>query len=301
MAKSANPDLLLGVHVSIAGGMDKAPERGRESGCSAIQVFTQSPSQWAAKPLTAEDGQAFQAGLTQHKIRSVIAHDIYLINLAAPREDLWEKSIVAFADELGRCHTMGIDALVAHPGAHMKEGEDWGIARIATALDRVFASLPKQNRVKVLLETTAGMGSSIGHRFEHLAGIRKASRFKRRIAYCLDTAHVLAAGYEFRDADGYLQTTDEFDRICGLKNLLAIHLNDSKRDVGTRVDRHDRFGKGFIGKRPLAWWAGDPRLVSVPKVMEVPGDPKIYKSDIAAVRRLANKEMREKTHPIPSI
>ena len=293
MAEDAGP--LLGAHMSIAGGPYRACELGRSIGCDAIQIFTKAPSQWAARPLTKEDGALFKQARRQQGIRAVVAHNSYLVNLGSPKDDLWEKSIAAMAGEMERCRLLGVSSIVAHPGAHQGKGVKWGVRRIAEGLDRVFDSLPKANRVKVLLETTAGMGTSVGHTFEELAAVRKASRRPRRIGYCLDTAHILAAGYEYRTKEAYEETMHRFDRICGLSRLEAVHLNDSKKDLGARVDRHDRVGKGFAGKEALARFAADPRFLGVPVVLEVPGGMEAFRKDLMLLRRLARRERGKTT------
>lgn len=276
---------LLGAHMSIAGSPHLAAERGRSVGCDAIQIFTKAPSQWAAKEITEQDGVRFREACVEHRIASVVAHNSYLINLGSFDGKLWKRSIAAMADEMERCRTLGVDKIVAHPGAHQGNGIDAGIARIAKGLDAVFETLPAANKVTILLETTAGMGTSVGHTFEQLAAVRKACKAKRRVGYCLDTAHILAAGYEYRTPASYEETIAAFDRVCGLRRLGAVHLNDSKKDLGTRVDRHDRVGEGFAGRKPLARFVADERLTGVPIILEIPGGMDAYREDILALRR----------------
>jgi deoxyribonuclease-4 len=293
MARRTTPDgALLGAHVSIAGGAHLACERGREIGCDAIQVFTKSPTQWRAGPLTATDGKLFREARERFAIRAVVAHDTYLINLAAARVAAWDRSIAAFAEELRRCAVLGIDLLVTHPGSPVGKDASWGVARVARALDRAFAKLPADNRVTVLLETTAGMGSSLGRTFEELAAIRAASAHGDRIGYCLDTAHVLAAGYDYRDPAAYTRIVAEFDRVCGLGHLRAIHLNDSKKEAGTRVDRHDRLGKGVVGRAALTRWAADPRFRGLPVVLETPGGMESFAADLKLLRGWVRRARR---------
>ena len=290
-ARKASP--LLGAHMSIAGGPYRACERGCSIGCDAIQIFTKSPSQWAAGALTEEDARRFREAREECGIRAVIAHDSYLINLASPRVALWKKSVRAFADEMERCRLLGIGHLVTHPGSPGDRGADWGLARVAEAVDAAIDLLPETNRVKVLLETTAGMGASIGHTFEQLAGIRARARRKRRIGYCLDTAHILAAGYEYRTPGAFEETVRRFDDLCGIGNLMAIHLNDSKKDLGARVDRHERIGRGLVGKRALARWIADPRFSGIPVILEVPGGMKAFEEDLGLLRGLVRKNARK--------
>lgn len=275
--------------MSIAGGIYKSLERGRSIGCDAIQIFTKSASQWRAKPLTEEDCLRFKQARKEQNIEQVVAHDSYLINLASPDDQLWQKSIDAFCDEMERCRQLGVDKLVTHPGSHIDSGLETGIARIAEALNRVVEKLPSGNKVTILLETTAGMGSSVGHGFEQLAAIRRAVKKKSRIAYCLDTAHILAAGYRLDTPTEYQELLAKWDRLLGLDKLLAVHLNGSKKELGSKVDRHERIGEGYISQTALARFAADHRLAHAPVLLETPGGMEAFAEDLALLRKLVKR------------
>jgi deoxyribonuclease-4 len=276
----------LGAHVSIAGGMDQAPLRGREVGCDTIQVFTKSSRQWRAKPLSEPEIAAFRANLAATGIRPVVAHDCYLVNLAAPGGDLWRQSVAAFADELTRAEQLGIPYLVTHPGSHGGAGVIDGIARVAEALNLVGAG---RRPVRVLLELTAGQGTSLGHRFEQLGAILELVEGGERLGVCLDTCHLLAAGYDIRTLEGYRSTLRQLDGCLGLRRVKVIHLNDSKLGLGSRVDRHAHIGEGMLGLRPFACFLNDPRLRRVPMILETPKDGDALRWDrrnLAQLRRL---------------
>jgi deoxyribonuclease-4 len=276
----------LGAHVSIAGGLDQAPLRGRQVGCDTIQVFTKSSRQWRAKPLAEVEIAAFRANLAATGIRPVVAHDCYLVNLAAPGGDLWRQSVVAFADELARAEQLGIPYLVTHPGSHGGAGVRDGIARVAEALNVVGAG---QRHARVLLEQTAGQGTSLGHRFEELGAILERVEGGGRLGVCLDTCHLLAAGYDIRTAEGYRATLRNLDVSLGLRRVKVIHLNDSKLGLGSRVDRHAHIGQGMLGLRAFACFLNDPRLQRVPMILETPKDGDALRWDrrnLAQLRRL---------------
>lgn len=259
---------ILGVHVSIAGGISRAPERGKNAECDSIQIFTKNANQWSAPPISEDEAKKFKENLAAHKISAVIAHDTYLINMASPDDALWEKSIEAFADELQRTELLEVPCLVMHPGAHMNQGEKWGLRRIADGLKEALKR-SKTKKVKIALETTAGQGSTLGYKFEQLAEILDFLP-SNRAGVCYDTAHAFAAGYDIRTQKTYKDTMDEFDKTVGLAKLLAIHLNDSKKDLATRVDRHERVGKGLIGIDGIMNIVADPRFSHLPMVMEPP-------------------------------
>ncbi|HEX7551708.1 MAG TPA: deoxyribonuclease IV, partial [Candidatus Methylomirabilis sp.] len=255
--------------MSIAGGMDQAPLRGREAGCNAIQVFTKSNRQWRARPLAGEEVQAFQRNLATTGIGPVVAHDCYLLNLAASRAPLWKQSVVAFREELERAEQLGIPYLVTHPGSHGGAGEGEGMARVAEALNLLHAALPR-HRVQILLETTAGQGTSLGFRFEQLAAILERVEAADRVGICLDTCHLFAAGYDIRSLAGYRRTTRELAACLGMSRVKAVHLNDSKQDLGSRVDRHEHIGEGRLGLAAFGWIVNDTRLRRVPMILETP-------------------------------
>lgn len=276
--------------MSIAGGMDQAPLRGRQAGCDTIQVFTKSNRQWHAKPLDEREVEAFKANLVSTGIGPVVAHDCYLVNLAAPDTPVWKKSLAAFRVELERAERLGIPYLVTHPGSHLAAGEADGIARVGEALNILHAALPGQ-RVQVLLETTAGQGTSLGYRFEQLAAILAQVEQADRVGVCLDTCHLFAAGYDIRSAAGYRQTMRELAATLGLARVKAIHLNDSQKGLGSRVDRHEHIGEGTLGLPAFRLVLNDPRLRRVPMILETPKDPDFVTADrrnLARLRALLN-------------
>jgi deoxyribonuclease-4 len=259
----------LGAHMSIAGGMPEAVARARAVDATALQVFVKSSNQWAARPFAPGEADAFRAasrdaGLDRH----TLAHASYLINLASPDDALWEKSVAALAVELARCEELGISWLVVHPGAHVGSGVAAGSARVARALDRVLAGNEKKARSGVLLETTAGQGSTLGSRFEELGAILGLAAPTERLGICFDTCHALAAGYEFRSGSSYAQTMAALDHAVGLGRLRGFHLNDSKGDLGCRRDRHEHIGKGYVGLEAFRLILADRRFVDLPMVLE---------------------------------
>lgn len=259
----------FGAHMSIAGGIDKAVRRGQEVGCETIQVFVKNANRWKAKPLEPEVIKRFQQAVEKTKISPVIAHTAYLINAASPNEELWMKSLEALVIEVERCAALGIPFLVMHPGAHSGAGEQTGLNRITTALNEALKRT-ENSEVTILLETTAGQGSLLGGRFEHLAQLLNDSFYPERLGVCLDTCHIFAAGYDLRTEEASEETFREFEEIVGLDNLKAIHLNDSKGELGARRDRHDHIGMGMIGLEGFRWLVNNPALSHLPMVLETP-------------------------------
>ena len=253
--------------MSIAGGVDRAVDRAVRAGCEVLQVFTASANQWQAKPLTAEVVDRFRGKRAAAGALPVLSHDSYLINCASPDEALRERSIAALGEELERCARLGIELLVMHPGAHMGEGEAAGLDRVARALDRALAR-PAAAGVTILLENTAGQGSALGHRFAQLAAILGRSSFADRLGVCVDTQHAFAAGYDLASAEGWERTWEEFEHELGLPRLRALHLNDSKRPCGARVDRHEHIGLGLLGAATFLRVMNDPRLDGLPASLE---------------------------------
>ena len=242
---------LLGAHMSIAGGVGNALLAAKRVDCDAVQIFTKSSRQWASKPYTKEEIEQFQINRQQTDITTVIAHDSYLLNLGSPDPTLRSRSIAAFIDELERCELLAVSNLIAHPGAHVDAGEAEGIKTIAKSLDEAHKACPGY-KVKVTLEITAGQGSNLGYRFEQIGNIMDATQESDRLRVCFDTQHAFAAGYDLRTIEGYERTFSEFDKAIGLDRLAAFHLNDSKKEFHSRVDRHEHIGKGFIGSPLLA-------------------------------------------------
>lgn len=279
--------LLLGAHQSIAGGVEKALARGQEVGCDTIQIFVKTPNRWVSKTLAEENVAAFKEAVAETGIWPVFAHSLYLVNLATPDDALWQKSLDALTDDLERCELLGLPGLVIHPGSHMGSGEEAGIARISSALDEVHARLLGYN-VQVWLETTAGQGAHLGYTFAQLRAIIDGVKDPARLGICLDTAHAFAAGYELRTPEGYEATWTQFDETLGFDRLKAVHLNDSKKELGSRVDRHDHIGKGLLGLEPFRLLLNDPRLCGLPMTLETDKGPDLAedKENLAVLRSL---------------
>ncbi len=259
----------LGAHMSIAGGYYKALDAAAALGMEACQLFTKNNNQWRAKPLTDPDIERFQESLLHSGIRRLVAHDCYLINLASPAEALYRQSIEAFVVELQRAEALGLDFLVTHPGSYVDSSEEEGLDRVVGALDEAHERCPNF-RVRVLLETTAGQGSSLGHRFEHLAHVLDRARQADRLGVCLDTCHVFAAGYPLAPEKAYRSTMRAFDRLIGVERIEAFHLNDSKKPLGSRVDRHAHIGRGELGLEPFRLLLNDRRFRYRPMILETP-------------------------------
>jgi deoxyribonuclease IV len=263
---------LLGAHMSIAGGVGNAFLEGRKVDCEAIQIFTRSSRQWAAKPLEKDEIALFHENRKQTGIAKVVAHDSYLLNLGSPDAGLRKRSVASFIDEMERCEVLGVSHLIAHPGAHLGAGELAGIKTIAKSLDEVHKACPNFT-VKVTLEITAGQGSNLGYRFEQIADIIDATRESDRLRVCFDTEHAFAAGYDIRSEEGYERTFSEFAEIIGLKLLAAFHLNDSKKELNSRVDRHEHIGQGHIGVEGFRLLLNDSRFWGLPMCLETPKGP----------------------------
>lgn len=261
---------LLGAHVSTAGGVDKAIDRALTIGATAMQIFVKNNMQWfAAAPLPAAELRAFHEHPDRARLRSVFGHSGYMINLAAANPDFLEKSRRSLREELLRADQLGLPFLVLHPGAHMGAGIDAGLAKVAGSLDAVFAEIPRV-KTRVALENTAGQGSCLGCEFAHLASIFRQVREPGRLCVCLDTAHLFASGYDISTTTGAEKVFREFDRIVGRKHLAALHLNDSKTALGSRVDRHEHIGRGHIGLEAFRYIMTAPRFAKIPKVLETP-------------------------------
>ncbi len=284
-----NKPMLLGAHMSIAGGVDKAIERGASLSCTAIQVFTKNANQWQGRPLRPEEIGTFLALRFKSKISKVIAHDSYLINLATSHPDLREKSINALIGEMERCKALEIPCIVIHPGAHLEAGEETGIRNIAASLDTVLQRTEGWG-VAIALETTAGQGTSIGYRFEHLRQIRDGVRDKDRIKTCIDTCHLFAAGYNISTPEEYHQVMSDFDRTVGLDSVVCLHINDSKKGLGSRVDRHEQIGKGHIGIRAFQLLMNDKRFKKIPRIIETPKGKEMEEDrvNLALLKSLVN-------------
>jgi deoxyribonuclease-4 len=262
---------LLGAHMSIEKSHALAIDRAAAFDMTALQIFTKNASRWAAKPIEPAAADVFRERLAGSDIRFTVAHDSYLINMGSPDDALWEKSLNAFQDEMARCAQLGVPYLVTHPGAHMGTGVDAGIGRVAAGLNRLFDEDPA-NPTVVLLETTAGQGTTLGSKFEELAGIIDQVENKDRVAVCFDTCHVFAAGYDLRTPETYEVTMRAFDDIIGLDRLVTFHLNDSKKGLGLRTDRHAHIGEGELGLDAFRLLLTDARFADTPGVLETPKD-----------------------------
>jgi deoxyribonuclease-4 len=253
--------------MSISGGMYRAFERAALTGCTTMQVFTKNNNRWEARPYTPGDIEQYRLARAGSPVAPVLAHAAYLINLCAVDGEVLRKSRAALRDELGRCEALGISGLILHPGSHVGAGEKDGIKRIAESLNLAHADTPGY-RTRSILETTAGQGSAIGYRFEQLGGIIDLVDEKDRVGVCFDTCHVFAAGYDISTEGGWEETIGAFDDVIGLRRLSAIHVNDSRKERGSRVDRHDHIGKGKIGLPGFRMLMNDPRMENVPKILE---------------------------------
>ncbi|OQB20174.1 MAG: Endonuclease 4 [candidate division BRC1 bacterium ADurb.Bin183] len=258
--------------MSIAGGIDKAILRGDELSCTAVQIFLKNNTRWEGKPISEKERSDFFANQKKTGLNHIVAHNCYLINLASPDETIFKKSMRAMSDELTRASFLQIPSLIIHPGAHKGMGTRHGINQIAGALNALFKEDIK-GKVKILLETTAGQGTGIGSRFEDLAQIISDIKRPARVGVCLDTSHIFAAGYDIRTKKDYESTLKEFDSIIGIKKLCAIHLNDSKKPLGSRLDRYENIGKGSIGLDAFRFIMNDERFAEIPKIIETPKEP----------------------------
>lgn len=286
---------LLGAHMSIAGGYHKAVDAAAELGMDCVQLFTKNNNQWRAKPLSDEDIHLFRAAIDATGIQSPCAHNSYLINLASPNDELWQKSLDAMVVELERAEALGLIGVVMHPGSFVTSTVEAGLARIVTALKAVLRHT-SGFATQMLVEGTAGQGSNLGHRFEHLAQILNELDAPERVGVCLDTCHLFAAGYALSPAAKYAATMDEFDRVVGLDRIRAFHLNDSLREFGSRVDRHAKIGAGHLGLEPFRSLLNDPRFAKTPMYMETPkgdeqGEP-LDAINLRTLRGLMKKKSR---------
>jgi deoxyribonuclease-4 len=277
---------ILGTHTSIAGGHHLAIERAKKCGCDCVQIFTKNGSQWRAKPIAPQQAELFRDAMRRSGIAHAMAHGSYLINLASPDRNLWRRSVRALADELRRAEMLGIPYVVVHPGAYTTSTETGGLRRISRALDEVHDRVGDIT-AQCLLETTAGQGTSIGCRFEHLATILDNVKDPDRLGICFDTCHVFAAGYPMQTKRDYNATMRALNATVGVKRIKAFHLNDSRRELGSRVDRHAAIGRGEMGLEPFRLLLGDRRFRKVPMVLETPkGEEDGIDCDIINLRTL---------------
>ncbi len=277
--------------MSAAGGLSRAVERAVAAGCRTLQVFTKNSNQWAGKPVDPIEAAAFRCAADAAGLAPLVSHSAYLINLASPDPVVRTRSVEALVDEIGRCDANGIPFLVLHPGSHGGDGEEEGLDRIARGLDEAAAKAPS-SKATVLLETAAGQGASLGHDFAQLGAILARADSRPRLALCFDTCHVHAAGYDLVSRDGWRKTLDELDTACGLGLVKVIHANDSKKERGCRVDRHERIGHGTIGTKGFANLMTEPAFENVPKILETPKDDegRWDREGLAALRKLARSK-----------
>lgn len=276
---------MLGAHVSVAGGLHNAFAEAKALKCEAIQIFSKNQRQWKAKELTAEGVDAWQLGRKASKVRAILIHDSYLINLADPTAAGIEKARAAFVEEIQRAENLGVPYLVFHPGAHMGRGEAQGLKRIIKSLDYCVAHA-NPSHTQLLLENTAGQGSSLGHRLEHLQRILQGVSDPSRFGVCLDTCHTFAAGYDLRTPDAYRDVMRRLDETLGLGKVRAFHLNDSMKELNCRVDRHQHIGKGKLGLEAFRMLVNDARFQDVPMVLETPGELRDFRRNLRVLRQL---------------
>ena len=273
--------------MSVAGGLEQALFRGKSAGCDVIQIFSKNSNQWRAKPLLPEDIRRFRRAREETGVFPAMVHSAYLINLCTPKDPDWEKSIDALQIELERAEALEIPYLVLHPGAHLGSGAAAGIRRAADAINRLHRRTSGFD-VKILLELTAGQGSCVGHRFEEIGRILDLITEGDRVGVCFDTCHVFAAGYDMGTRPAYEETMAALDNAIGVSRVLAFHLNDCKKGLGCRVDRHAHIGQGGMGEAPFSYLMRDERFLGLPMVLETPKgkDLKEDRMNLALLRRL---------------
>ncbi|OGC03737.1 deoxyribonuclease IV [candidate division WOR-1 bacterium RIFOXYA12_FULL_43_27] len=265
--------ILLGAHMSIAGGVDKAIDRGESIGCKTIQIFVKNNNQWFGKPLPEDEIERFKK-LQKETGILVFAHTGYLVNLASPKENVYENSIKSMLDELERAEKLGIPFIVLHPGSSLDTPKEEGIKKIARTINGLFERI-NGYKTKIALETTAGQGSSVGSKFSEIEEIIRLVDDKKRIGVCFDTCHSFAAGYDIKTKEGYKNTWKEFDREIGIDKLLAFHINDSKKGLNSHLDRHEHIGKGELGLEPFRMILNDKRFDNIPMCLETPKGPEL--------------------------
>lgn len=281
--------LFIGAHTSAAGGAPNALYEGREIGATAIQLFTSNQKQWQGRTISAEELKLWEKALDETGISEVMSHDSYLINLGSPKPELLEKSRAAFAKEVERCHLLNVSYLNFHPGAATDGNVEQCLKTIVESLLEMEPLIQK-GKTRILLEATAGQGSSVGHKFEHLAAIIAETHRKIPIGVCIDTCHIFVAGYDIRTLEGWENTLKEFDRIVGLKHLYAFHVNDSMKEFNSRVDRHADIGEGKIGHESFRVLMTHPKTKHLPKYLETPNGPPNWKKEIALLRKYAEEK-----------
>lgn len=288
--------LLLGAHLSIADGFDAACRVAKKIGCTTMQIFTKSNRQWKAKDLDPKEVALYLAEQKATNISPVVAHACYLINIGSPDKHIRATSIQALSVELDRCATLNIPYLIVHPGSHVKSDETACLERIADALNEVV-SLDQHKTTTILLETMSGQGSTVCYTFEQLAFIRKRVHDEKLLGICLDTCHIMAAGYDLRTQKGYTNIFQIYDDILGLESIKTIHLNDSKRACGSKIDRHAHIGKGEIGIEAFRLLLNDERFFAISKILETPIDDQgDHETNLKILKSLITKETRLRLH-----
>lgn len=288
--KKINPEqLLIGAHTSAAGGAYNALFIGKEIGATTVQLFTRNQKQWVGKPLNEEEIARFEDALEQTGLEQIMSHDSYLINLGSPKADILKKSLRAFRDELTRCQQLGISYLNFHPGAATGSSAEECLDQIVESL-LSMQELVDEGNTRLLIETTAGQGTTVGHCFEEIGYLVKELHQKIPIGVCIDTCHIFAAGYDIRTAKAWNETLEEFDREIGLKHLYAFHLNDSMKPLGSKRDRHANLGEGEIGLDCFRFLMTDKRTRKLPKYLETPNGDTMWKKEIALLRKFASEK-----------
>ncbi len=280
--------MVLGAHVSTAGGIHNAIKNGDNLQCDAIQIFLANPNRWESKPPTTDVLEKFCEAWAESPIRNIIVHDIHLSNLASPKQDVLEKSRVVFKSQMELAHKTGIPHIVTHLGAHLGEGEDFGLKLLSESFDLLLETTDAPN-VKVLLETTAGQGTNLGYCFEHLRDVIGMSKYPDRFGVCLDTCHVFAAGYDIRTKADCDNTFEKFNKIIGLERLNAFHINDAKSEFQSRVDRHEHIGEGNIGTTAFEYILNDTRFEETPLIIETPQMNTMHGKNLTTLRSLVKK------------
>ena len=278
--------MILGAHVSTSGGLPNAIKNGEELHCDTIQIFLRNPNRWQAKPLAPVIMEKFRDAWAASPIGDVIVHDIHLSNLASPKADVLEKSRQQFQEQMGLAHVLDLHYIVTHLGAHLGEGEAFGLKQLSESFDFLFENVEAPD-VTVLLETTAGQGTNLGYCFEHLRDVIGSSKYSDRFGVCLDTCHVFAAGYDLRTEADCEATFNEFDNVIGLDRLKAFHLNDAKSTYQSRVDRHEHIGDGNIGATAFAYILNDPRFSEIPLIIETPQMETMHETNLTTLRGLS--------------
>ena len=287
----------FGAHMSIAGGLPLSIERALELKLDTLQIFSKNQRQWRSPPLKEEEVEAVNTAMRGSGLYPLVCHDSYLINLGNPQEEPFLKSVDAFADELVRADRLEVDHLVMHPGSHLKSGEEAGLDRIVKGLDLSWTRFEETGdggKIMVLLEATAGQGTNLGYKFEHLAYLKENISFGERVGICFDTCHVYASGYDIKTPEGYDETMGKFNDVIGISNLKAFHMNDSIKGLGSRVDRHTHIGEGALGPEPFDLIVNDGRFGEIPMILETPGGDVYDRKNLALLRGMVRGQTKQR-------